>query len=74
MQWEDLSNKTRDTMKMLGEFSPTVHAQNRELKGYTHDDEGGGKTYWTSDDLRQISTACSEAADWLDQRAKATAV
>ncbi len=71
MEWEDVSENTRDTMNMLGDFSPTVHAKKRELKGFIHDEDGGSKTYWDSDDLRQIATACIEAADWLDQRAKA---
>ena len=73
MKWEDLSQKTRNVMKELGDFGPTVNAASRELKGATYDADCGGsvKTYWTSDDLRQIAAACLEAADWLDKRADA---
>lgn len=71
MKWDDVSEKTRQVMKELGNFGPTVHPQNRELKGYTDDGDGLGKTYWSSDDLRGIAAACVEAADWLDKRASA---
>lgn len=69
MKWEDLSQKTRDVMRELGNFGPTVNPARRELKGWTWDEEGLGKTYWTSADLRDIAAACAEAADWLDKRA-----
>lgn len=71
MNWTDVSQKARDVMKEFGNFSPTVHAANKEVKGYTHDDEGGGKCYWSSDDLRGIAAACIEVANWLDKRAEA---
>lgn len=70
MFWEQVSEKSREIMKKLGDFSPTVHTQEREVKGYTFDEDGGGKTYWTSYDLRNIASACIEVADWLDSRAK----
>lgn len=70
MNWQDdLSPKTLEVMKELGNFGPTVHINEKMLKGYTYDDEGGGKTYWSSDDLRGIAAACTEAAEWLDKRA-----
>lgn len=70
MNWEDVSERTRDVMKELGNFGPTVDAIDRAVKGWTYEDGECGKTYWTSDDLRQIAAACIEAADWLDRRAE----
>lgn len=68
MKWEDLSQLARDAMKELGNFGPTVNVADRLVKGWTCDDEGVGKTYYSSDDLRQIAAACNEVADWLDKR------
>lgn len=71
IEWDDLGQATLGVMKDLGNFSPTVHAQNKEVKGYTFDDEGGNKTYYSSDDLRNIASACVHVANWLDARAVA---
>ena len=72
MDWDkDISNSAKGTMKFLGDFGPTVHAQNREVKGYMHDDEGGGKVYLDAGELREIAASCNEVADWLDKRADA---
>lgn len=72
MKWSDVSYDARAWLDTLGSFSPTVHAPNRELKGYLHDLEGGdGRTYFSAADLRRIAEACTEAADWLDKRAAA---
>jgi len=71
--WHDLGQETLSVMKDLGEFGPTVHVKNREVKGYTFDDEGGNKTYYSSDDLRNIAAACIKVADWLDKRAEVSA-
>jgi hypothetical protein len=74
MEWTDVSEDARDWLKMLGGFSPTVHIAQRELKGYLHsDDDSDGRTYLDSSDLRKISAALTEAADWLDKRATAKA-
>lgn len=71
MKWEALSCQTLGVMRDLGNFSPTFHAINREVKGYKLDSEGeAGKCYYTSSDLRQIAIACKEVADWLDKRAQ----
>jgi len=71
-EWKRLPEKTLDVMKELGEFSPTASVQNREVKGYMIGADGeGGKTYFTSADLREIATACNEVAQWLDDRAAA---
>lgn len=72
MDWElNLSPKTRAIMRDLGNFSPTFHAENREVKGYMLDGEGeSGKVYWTSKDLHEIASACLDVADWLDRRAE----
>ena len=69
MKWEDVSSLSRHTMRELGEFGPTVNAEDRVVKGVTFDDGDPCKTYWSSGDLRQIAAACAEVADWLDKRA-----
>lgn len=72
MEWDDVSEDARDWLRMLGNFSPTVHTAQRELKGYVHCDEGeDGRIYLEAKDLRKIAAAFVEAADWLDKRADA---
>ena len=69
MNWDDdVSEDARDWLKMLGNFGPTVHAKNRELKGYLGEE---GRTYFDAGDLRNIAAALIEAANWLDKRADA---
>ena len=69
--WTDVSAETRDTMKDLGNFGPTVNQADREVKGYTPDADGElRKTYWTSANLRAMAGHLHEVADWLDQRAQ----
>lgn len=71
MNWEqDISEEARETMKFLGNFSPTVHAKNKEVKGYMLDDDGGCKVYLSSDDLREFAESFIEVANWLDKRAE----
>lgn len=74
MDWSDLNPNTRDWMKILGEFGPTVHAQNAEIKGvmYDADADGMGRVYIASAELRELAKACIEVADWLDKRKAAT--
>ena len=66
MEWSAISEKSRKWLKLLGDFSPTVHPANRELKGCLEE----GNVYFDSNDLRELSAAMAEAADWLDNRAK----
>ena len=70
MNWEkDVSSETRTWLETLGGFSPTVHVADKELKGYLHCDDGDdGSAYITAKELREIATACEEAANWLDER------
>lgn len=71
MDWDkDISDNAKGTMKFLGFFGPTVHTKRREVKGYMHDDEGGGKVYLDAGELREIAASCNEVADWLDKRAE----
>ena len=71
MDWETgISSLAHTWMKFLGDFSPTVREENRELKGYMHDDEGGRKVYLDAGELRELASACNQAADWLDKRAE----
>lgn len=46
-----------------------MHEEKRELKGYLYDDEGGGKAYLDSGELREIAASCIEVANWLEDRA-----
>lgn len=72
MNWKDISDNAKGVMQELGNFSPTVNPANVEVKGYLHCDYGDdGRTYWSSDDLRNIANGCIEVADWLDARAAA---
>lgn len=71
MDWKtDISSLAQTWMKFLGNFWPTVHEEKRELKGYMHDDDGGGKVYLDACELRELAAACNEVADWLDNRAE----
>ncbi len=67
-QLNGLSPNALDVLKDLGNYGPTVNKQDREVKGwaYDHDLDYVVKSYYTSDDLREISRACLEIADWLD--------
>lgn len=68
MDWKsDISSSTKEWMKFLGDFSPTVYTQTRELKGRIRDD----KVYLDSGELRELAKACNEVAEWLDKRAEA---
>jgi len=68
--WTEVSEVSRQWLKTIGDFGPTVHAKSRELKGYLHAEEGeDGRTYIDANELRELAAACVEAADWLDKRA-----
>jgi hypothetical protein len=51
-------------------FLRGAYEKKRELEGYMHDDEGGGKVYLDAGELRELASACNQAADWLDKRAE----
>ena len=72
MDWVNLSSNAKTAMDALGNFWPTVNVNDRQVKGYTMDSDTGecGKTYFTSDDLRDIASGCTEVAEWLDRRAE----
>ena len=66
----EVSESSRGWMRTLGNFSPTVLTERREIGGVTVDDDGElVKTYFDSKELRELATACIEVADWLDLRA-----
>lgn len=73
MDWQDLSPKAREWMEELGHFGPTVHAANREVRGWAPDVKSGElcKIYFTAYDLRSLAAACTEVAEWLEKRALA---
>lgn len=73
MNWDDISNHAKNWMRELGNFGPTVNKPDRLIKGYSACASGDvGKTYYSSDELRELSAACLEVADWLDARAQET--
>ena len=68
---QDISKVALAWMQLIGNFGPTVHADKRELKGYTMDSDGDTvKTYYDSGELRELANSCIEVADWLDRRAQ----
>lgn len=69
-EWKELSESALSTMQFLGNFGPTVHANQREVKGYMYDDEGGGKVYLCSGELKTMAADLTEVAAWLDERAE----
>lgn len=70
MDWNEVSEKTRQLLDEFGSLGPTVNAGNKELKGYMIDKGGdAGKVYLSASDLRELAAACIEAADWLERRA-----
>lgn len=70
MDWDkDISKAARGWMMFLGDFSPLTDPKEKALKGYMHDEDGAGKVYISSSELRELASACIEAADWLDKRA-----
>lgn len=71
MKWEDLDVTHRNIVEDLGNFSPTVNIDYREVKGYMLDGNGdAGKVYFNSKDLREIAESCIAVANWLDLRAE----
>lgn len=72
MNWDqDISKAAKETMKLLGNFGPTVNEQDRKVKGCMCDEEGSSKVYFNSDDLREMAAHFIEVAQWLDNRAGA---
>lgn len=67
-EWSQLNPQTLEIMKEFGEFSPTIKPEDCQVKGYMYDDEGGGKVYLNSNDLREFAKAFEEVAAWLDER------
>ena len=66
----EVSESARGWMRTLGHFTPTINPDNREVKGSMLGEYGDAeKTYFSSKELRELAAACSEVADWLDERA-----
>ena len=67
MSWHyDVSNESRYWLTFLGDFRPTCNPDCRELKGFVYDEDGDGTVYLWAEDLRAISKAFAEAADFLE--------
>ncbi len=68
MDWEDdVSSECRRWLDFLGDFAPTVNVKYKELKGSLWNEDC---VYLNSEDLRDISNALIEAAQWLEKRAE----
>jgi hypothetical protein len=65
----ELTEREQDTLEFLGNFHPTVTVQDRMVKGYMSDSDGGGKVYLDPTDLRAMAEDLASVAEWLDQRA-----
>lgn len=66
----EVSENARGWMRTLGNFSPTLNPDYREVKGSMLGEYGDAeKTYFSSKELRELAASCSEVADWLDKRA-----
>ena len=75
MKWEDISVKSRQLLTKLGLFSFTTSRNDVQvsLREYYEDYEGNVSydvANWSSADLREISAACTELADYLDLKSK----
>ena len=69
MNWNDLSVSARNLMIELGHFGPTVTFKDKQVKGWSRDEDNNTfKSYYSSDDLRQMSLDLKEVAAWLDLR------
>jgi len=62
----ELTKLEKEWLKFLGDFGPTIHPKNKEIKGYMHD----GKTYLNSNDLLNLSNALKSVAEWLNERSE----
>jgi hypothetical protein len=67
--WPGVSQSALEAAGVLGDLVPTVHPQKKEAKGWVRDEEGTGKVYYTSEDLRTVARGCMELAQFLDDRA-----
>ena len=65
----ELTEREQNTLEFLGNFGPTVTVQDCTVKGYMADDDGIGKVYLNSRDLRAMAEDLASVAEWLDQRA-----
>jgi len=71
MNWNDLPAPALETMKSLGNFSPTSNCDQKMVKGYVYEDGEVGKCYLNANDLRDMAQDLIVVADWLDKRAEA---
>lgn len=53
-------------LEFLGNFGPTVNAQDKMLKGYTK----RGKTYLDASDLKDLASVLISVSEWLLERAE----
>ncbi len=69
---DEMSEAAKEALRLLGNFTPTIHAPDRWVKGYVEGEEGAEKAYYSADDLRRFATGLNDAANWLDTRAART--
>jgi hypothetical protein len=65
----ELTQREQDTLAFLGNFGPTVIAQERMIKGWMADSDGDVvKAYLDSKYLRAMAQDLASIAQWLDER------
>ena len=69
MEWNELPKRVLENMEWLGNFGPTTNVEDKLIKGYMYDDDGGGKCYLSSKELRELSEDLLIIAIFLEQRA-----
>jgi len=62
IDWQEVSAESREELNSLGSFSPSVRGD--LLKGRF---DGDSDTYFNAADLRSLSDALKEAAEWLER-------
>lgn len=71
---DGLSENAAETLRKIGNFSPTANAADREVKGYAEwGSDEPGKVYLSSKQIREFAAGLTEVADWLDARAGGSA-
>ena len=71
MEWKDLPERALENMKWLGNFGPTMSVADKLIKGFMHDEDGGGKVYLSSSELMELSEDFVVVAKFLEERAAA---
>ena len=63
---DDLSPRAQETLEFLGNFNPTIKAEDETMKGFMD----GYKIYLNSVEFRDMAGDFLEIASWLERRAQ----